>query len=160
MISGVLAGTLMLAVAAVLISGAFGTTRLDAVRSPGGDPTPEVTEPGTGPRSTGPRTTDPRTTGPSATRTGTSSPAARDIRPATPKSSPVSRRTTARTSAPASQAPVVRLSGRPSATTSAPTRAPSADPVTSAPATSAPTASSSTRRPPGLDPNRTRGPKK
>ncbi|MGP3958121.1 hypothetical protein ACTWPT_19115 [Nonomuraea sp. 3N208] len=141
-IAGVLLGTLMLAMAAVLIGGAFSTTRLDAVDWPeGGNGAPEKSVPA------------------ATTSSPTPSQTPRLIRSVTPtaQASPTPQRTSTPT-------PTRTRTGivRPSASSSA---TPTSEATTSAPATADPTATETertppgqTRQPPGLD--KTQGPKR
>ncbi|TMR88326.1 hypothetical protein [Nonomuraea basaltis] len=102
MVAGVLLGTLMLATAAVLIGGAFSTTRLDAVDWPGdgsGDPKESVpavvkTSPTPSAKATPTRSVAPvvqATPTPTRTATPTRSPSPAARESTRPPASPVSR---------------------------------------------------------------------
>jgi serine/threonine-protein kinase len=163
MITGVLLGALMLAMAAVLISGASGRTRMDAVEWPGEagstaeSSAPAATEPGRSRsatarpiRSVAPAVTSRPAPGRTATptRTRVQVPAARQsTRPATTGTSRTPATATTTTPRPTSTRPT---STRPTSTRPT-TAAPSTEPERSAPGR--------TRQPPGLGSGKTRGPK-
>ncbi|NRQ39176.1 hypothetical protein HII36_46250 [Nonomuraea sp. NN258] len=115
---GVLSGTLALAMAAILIGGAFTTTTLDAVERPGGDPgsSRPAGEPGTD------RTTRPAT--PSRTARAAVTPGARPSPAVTRTAAPTRTRDAVRPSsaAPSSTRPA------PAASSSAPAAEPSRPP--------------------------------
>lgn len=147
MIAGVLLGTLMLAAAAMLVGGAFSTTRLDAVDWPGGDDgTSEATVPGA--------------TKSSGTPSATARPT-RSVAPAIPATPTPSRmRTPTPTPTGSGQRSVPPQSTRPSATpTSEPTADPSAGdtPTTDEPERTPP---GQAKEPPGLGTDKTQGPKR
>ncbi|WP_188197730.1 hypothetical protein [Nonomuraea sp. SYSU D8015] len=150
MTSGVLLGTLMLAMAGVLISGALTTTRMDAVEWPGDETrTPTTSAPAVmesrPTASAKPRHTD------SATPAVRATPARRRTATPTP--------TRSRTPAERSQDPITRQSSRPPVSTTA--KAPTPAPSTTAPPTTEAekTPPGKTRQPPGQPTDKTRGPK-
>ncbi|WP_248958250.1 hypothetical protein [Sphaerisporangium perillae] len=139
MIVGVLSGTLLIACMAILIGGAFTGTSLTVIGWPGDGPKFSQV-----PAATSSRSSSPPARSPSATPV-----VERPVPSATARITP---RTTpsARTPTP-SRTPRQVPSGTATPTPSAPVDEPT---------TEAPPPPGKTKQPPGLDPNRTQGPKK